>query len=113
MNRSGLLLSVGRVRDIELEPVPSLDACFGILPDSEDAWGISQQYIRQVEGFPNVSALPEYFTMHGWMWLAEGVELITATQASDAYSGTRTQEVSAMFQKSSLLEDAEYSIAVR
>jgi hypothetical protein len=97
--RGGLLLSVGRVRDIELEPVPSLDACFGILPDSEDAWGISQQHVRPTTGFPGVSALPPYYANHGWMGLDRDVEMITATEATDAYSGTRTLEVSAMFQK--------------
>jgi hypothetical protein len=95
----GILLSVGRVRDVELEPVESLDACFGILPDSEDAWGIARQRVRPSAEFERISAIPDYYAMHGWMGLTSDTEMISSTQAEAAYSGTATRQVSALFRR--------------
>jgi len=42
----GRLLATERCCDWELEPVEEFDALFGILPDSEDAWGHCQPKVR-------------------------------------------------------------------
>lgn len=97
--RGGLLLSVGRTRDVELEPVEALDACFGIGPASEEAWGIADHHARPEADFPATGALAPFATHHGWLGLAEDTQLLRATHDSGNYSGTRTREVACLFRR--------------
>lgn len=95
--QGGLLLSVGRTLDVELEAVPELDACFGILPDSEFATGISEHRAYACSDFPTVSALAPFHAGGGWMALHPDTETLAATRPSEAYSGTATKEVASLF----------------
>ncbi len=95
----GLLLSVGRTRDEELRPVAELDACFGILPGSEEACGIAEHHPRPTAGFEAVASLAPFHAHSGWMDLDPEAEMLLATQPSGSYSGTATREVACLFRR--------------
>ena len=100
----GLLLSVGRCRDLELEPVAAFDALFGLGPDSEEAWGHHTQHMKAPPEFSRLAAIPRYHSEKGWMGLNPATEKLSASQegpggGEGAAESTRTHEVSALFRR--------------
>lgn len=101
----GVLLAVGRCRDLELEPVEEFDALFGILPGSEDAWGHHHEQLHAPAGFTELGKIPGFHSEHGWLNLAAGTETIARAAEGDGGGSvpggavTRTWPVSALFQR--------------
>ena len=93
----GTLLAAGRMTDLELERVPEYDELFGILPDSEEAWGICTQHIRSHADLPQFSQVGTFVAMQSWLGLSPDVEILAAAQPGPAYSGTLTLETAAAF----------------
>ncbi len=101
-SRGGKLLSAGRCLDIEKEPVAAFDSVFGIMPDSEEAWGHHTERIRGADGFEAVAACGDYHAEKGWLGLSEDVVILSSAddgpgRGEGAAESTRTRSVSAMF----------------
>ena len=100
----GLLLSVGRCRDLELEPVVEFDSLFGIAPDSEEAWGHHSQVMAVPPEFSRLAAISRYHSEKGWMGLDPATEKLSAAQegpggGQGAAESTRCHAVSALFRR--------------
>jgi len=93
------ILADGRLLDLELEPVRELDEVFGILPDSEEAWGHARQEVRPLPGFPRLSACGSFDSEVAWLGLAPGTEMLSAARPRAGQSGTTIREVSAIFRR--------------
>jgi hypothetical protein len=93
----GVVFQNGLMRDHELERLTAYDELFGILPDSEEAWGIAQQYTQTRPEFPSFGQIEEFTSMRSWLGLAQDVEFLSSTHAGDNYSGTQTKLTSAAF----------------
>jgi len=102
--KGGLLLALGRCRDVELEPVPTFDALFGIVPESEEAWGHHREEVGVPPEFARSAAIPRFHSERGWLRLAEGTERLAVAKegpggGEGAQESTRTHAVSALFRR--------------
>lgn len=95
----GVVLQAGLLTDLELERVAVYDELFGILPDSEEAWGIATQYIHAGYEFPTFTKVGEFTSGRSWLGLASDVEMLASTQSGEAYSGTRAKLAAAAFRR--------------
>lgn len=95
----GAVLQAGLLTDLELERVPAYDELFGILPASEEAWGIAAQVVHAGPEFPAFSAIGEFTSGRSWLGLAADVEMLASTRPGEAFSGTQTRLVSATFRR--------------
>jgi hypothetical protein len=93
----GVLLSMGMVKDLEMERVPEFDALFGILPTSEEAAGICTQHIKPHPDFPQFSKVGAYTISRSWLDLADDVQVLSEAKAGPAYSGTVTKATRGTF----------------
>jgi len=99
VDNGGQLLTVGLCRDLELEPVREFDALFGILEDSEDAWGHTNVQMNATAGFSKLGAISSFHVEHGWLNLAEGTEKIAAAAQRPGQSGTHIHAISPLFRR--------------
>lgn len=100
--QGGLLLAVGRCLDLELEPVPAFDALFGIVPDSEEAWGHHREEVTTPPAFARLGTIPRFHSERGWLGLAPRTERLAIAKegpgsGEGAQESTRTHAVSALF----------------
>lgn len=95
----GVVLQAGLLTDLELERVTAYDELFGILPDSEEAWGIATQYTHAGLEFPAFGELGEFTSSRSWLGLASDVEMLASTRSGENYSGTQTKLASAAFRR--------------
>lgn len=93
------ILADGRTFDLEFEPVAEYDEIFGIVADSEEAWGHARQKPRSHPEFPRFSACPPFDSEVAWMGLLPGTEILAATSPGPGQSGTTIHEVSAAFRR--------------
>jgi hypothetical protein len=101
VGNGGVVLQAGLMKDLELERVAEYDALFGILPDSEEAWGIATQYVHAGTEFPEFNRVGEFTAKCSWLNLAPHVEMLASTHSGHAYSGTQTRLTTAAFRRSS------------
>ncbi|MCX6360186.1 MAG: beta-galactosidase [Armatimonadetes bacterium] len=95
----GLLLCACRPVDVANKPVTEFDACFGIMPDSEEACGITEYRPTAPADFAAVAALAPFYTGSGWMDLHAEAEGLICTTPSGNYSGTRTLKTACLFRR--------------
>jgi len=95
----GRLLAVGLCRDLELEPVEEFDDLFGILKDSEEAWGHNTQNVHAPAEFKRLGHISAFHVEKGWMGLAEDTEKMACAREEHSLSGTHSHAVSAMFRR--------------
>jgi hypothetical protein len=95
----GVVLSTGLTRDLELEPVAEYDALFGVLPDSENAAGISSHFPDKEGPFAGFAALETFTSSHGWMGLAEDVVPLAGTKPHKAMGPVNTERVCSVFMR--------------
>jgi hypothetical protein len=93
----GVVLQSGLLTDLELERVVAYDELFGILPTSEEAWGIATQYILAGPELPTFGKVGEFTSSRSWLGLAPDVEFLASTHPGNAYSGTQTNLATATF----------------
>jgi hypothetical protein len=99
VREGGVVLQAGLLTDLELQRVAEYDELFGILPVSEEAWGISTQVIPATSEFPTFSKLGQFTCGQAWLDLAPEVEMLSSTQPGEAYAGTQTRLASAAFRR--------------
>jgi hypothetical protein len=95
----GVVLQNGLVRDIELEQVAEYDELFGILPDSEETWGIATQGIPPNPDFPAFSQIKDFISLRSWLRLAPDVNRLSVIQSLEGFSGTQPKLTSAAFMR--------------
>lgn len=97
--KGGRLLATTLCCDLELEPVAEFNALFGVLPESEDAWGHTQMEVEKKPGFDSLAKIPHYHCEHAWLGLAEGTEKIAVSKERPGQSGTTIHAVSSLFRR--------------
>ena len=95
----GVVLQAGLLIDLELERVAAYDELFGILPTSEEAWGIATQTIHAGPEFPAFGKVGEFTSGRSWLGLAPDVEMLASTHSGNAYSGTQMKLTTAVFRR--------------
>jgi len=95
----GVVLQAGLLTDLELDRLPAYDELFGILPASEEAWGIAAQVVHAGHEFPAFSAIGEFTSGRAWLDLAPDVEMLASARPGEAFSGTQTRLASAAFRR--------------
>jgi hypothetical protein len=94
-----VVLQSGLLTDLELERVPAYDELFGILPTSEEAWGIATQFVLAGSEFPAFGKVGEFTSGRSWLGLAPDIEMLASTHSGNAYSGTQTNLTTAAFRR--------------
>jgi hypothetical protein len=95
----GVVLQAGLMKDEELERVTEYDELFGILPGSEEAWGIATQHAHAGSEFLQFGQVGEFISRVSWLNLAPDVDMLASTAPSPAYSGTQTRLTTAAFRR--------------
>jgi hypothetical protein len=95
----GVVLQSGLLTDQELERVAAYDELFGILPTSEETWGIATQYVHAEAGLPAFGKVGEFTSGRSWLGLAPDVEMLASTHSGNTFSGTQTKLTTAAFRR--------------
>lgn len=93
-----ILMTCGRVFDIELNAVAAFDAAFGILPESEETHGISPFYARALEGYPSLATMKEFQAIKSWWGLAPTVRPLFECRAETQFSVCHRPVCTALFE---------------
>ena len=100
VKKGGVIFSVGRLADLELEPVREFDALFGITPDSDMGFGGAYYPVVDKERFPGLAERRGYGASRGWMGLDRDTIPITQCPFNpNNYSGTTTASMMNFFMK--------------
>ena len=105
--RGGQILCAGaHPKDIELDRVEAFDAAFGLLPDSEEAWGHHNEKSTLPENgaFPRLTKIKSLHAEKGWLGLHPATEKLFVAQegpggGEGAQESTRILAVSALFKR--------------
>ncbi len=97
VKEGGTVLSVGLMKDLEMNCVDEYNEIFGILPDSEETWGICTQHIQNNEDFPELSKLQSYTSRESWVGLKPDTILLSHTKPMIGYSDMEIKKTSAAF----------------
>ena len=96
----GVIFTVGRMYDLELEPVPEFDALFGITPGSDEGHGGATYDVVAPDRFPDLYERGGYVANSGYLKLSDDTIAITKCQYNpNNYSGTTTAEMANFFMK--------------
>lgn len=113
VKNGGTVLALGRMTDLELEPVREFDELFGIMPESDIGFGGARYDIINNGYFPGFAEVGGYNAGSGFIGLHPGTVDITRCEYNpNNYSGTTTAQMSSCFLREYIAENGKKGTAI-